>query len=66
MEIIKNSQDNDILAVKIEDGLSARCREKYIEEIMNDTRVTDRFNLTIRRLNRWWYLVVFNGKDVQT
>lgn len=46
----------------IEHLTKIRCREVTVKDLQSSTAITDKYDLNIKRLNRWWYLVVFVDK----
>lgn len=38
-------------------------RDTEYEEIINNKAVADKYNLKVKRLNRWWYSVYFGEKE---
>ena len=47
----------------IEHLTKVRCREDVLNEFKNNKMVTDKFQLNIIRLNRWWWSVAFIDKE---
>ncbi len=40
-----------------------RCREELLNEIKSNDIIKDRFDLGIKRVNRWWWSVAFIDKN---
>ena len=57
--------NNDKLTcVKLEHGLQLKVREDILNQFRLDPYIQVNFNLNIKRLNRWWYSVYFDMKEV--
>lgn len=41
-----------------------RCREDLLHEIKSNKIINEKFNLGIKRLNRWWWSVAFIDKSL--
>lgn len=46
----------------VEHLMKIRCREDALYEIRSDKNITSRFELNIKRINRWWWSVAFIDK----
>ena len=49
--------------IPIKDGLKIDCREEELNRLKNDKKLTEKFKLNIKRLNRWWYSIYFESKE---
>jgi len=41
-----------------------RCREELLNEIKSNDNINAKFNLGIKRINRWWWSVAFIDKSL--
>lgn len=64
MEFIVSKVSNEPKAVEIQVGLKIRTRDFILREIQENEYIKENFKLNIRRLNRWWYSVYFDKKDI--
>ena len=54
----KYDKNNNVrYSVQVTHGLTVEVRDYIYEEIVNDKRISENFNLNVTRLNLWWYKV---------
>lgn len=42
------------------------CRENVLKSLQENKIVTDKFQLNVIRINRWWWSVAFIDKSIKT
>ena len=55
-------EDKKARVIKLDIGTKVEVRESTYKQIIGDKIITDKYNLEIKRLNRWWYSVCFGEK----
>ena len=51
--------------IEVVSGLKIEVRDFELPDIVNNTFVSENFDLGIKRLNRWWYSVYFGRKPYE-
>lgn len=63
VDYIYENRDMDMLA-KIEHGLKIRVNKKNLDLLESNKLVNKDFNLKTKRLNRWYWSVYFEEKEI--
>ena len=53
-----------VIAHQITHLTQLRCRERLLNEIKSSDIINAKFNLGIKRINRWWWSVAFIDKSL--
>ena len=54
---------NSYSAIRLESGMKILCRKETLDNLMSNNEVRQRFQLNVRRKNRWYWSVYF--KEIQ-
>jgi len=58
----KRENPNVYNAIKIEDGLKVCVREDLMKQFISEKGLLDKFDLNIKRRNRWYWSIAFKTK----
>lgn len=53
---------DDLRIERIESGTKIMCNAISLKKITGNEDINKKFNLTVRRKNRWWYSIYFADK----
>lgn len=62
---IEFSSTKGTWCIPIVHGAKIRVRDKIYEELKINEDITNRFQLNIKRINRWWYSIYFKERKCE-
>lgn len=57
--------DNYANITPIQDGLKINIRDYHYKELCENEDLQSKFQMNIKRLNRWWYSVYFKERNCE-
>lgn len=54
-----NPIPNSYSAIRVENGLKILCKKETLDNLMSNKEIIGKFQLNIRRKNRWYWSVYF-------
>lgn len=54
-----NYVPNSYSAIRVENGLKILCKKETLDNLMSNKEITEKFQLNVRRKNRWHWSVYF-------
>ena len=59
--LVPNKDTDSIRVVEVKHGLKIDIREDVLKQLQNNIYIQNNFQLNIKRRNRWWFSVYFQG-----